>query len=119
MSGNTEKGLCSVKYGMITFFFLFLNRECAKLVLSFEFQQSDDDAKDAFKEITLVASNNLQQFMISQIFLVLQWLIVNGWNHPTLSAMMTGGEVEEENGKTFEALIFFSHIECIYVLIYS
>ena len=70
-------------------------------MLGIDFQQCDDESplKCALKEAIDETYNKLESFLIGQVLVVLQWLIVNGWNHPTLSAMLTGAEIEEETGK--------------------
>ena len=67
-------------------------------MLSIDFQQNQDNAdrNDFIKALT-DAIEALQMLKISHVFLRLHWLVVNGWNHPKLQAMMSGSD-EDETG---------------------
>lgn len=75
-------------------------RECSRLVLGIEFHhlQSDDAFKCAFKSAIGDMYRRLQDYAIGQVFLVLEWLMVNQWSHPTLVAMMKGEDVDRDRG---------------------
>ena len=84
---------------------LFSSSEAARLVLGLDFQKLDDsDAsspKALFKKALNQAYIDLQDTPCGQFFIVLQWLVINGWTHPVLQDMMKGSEIEEEKGEAF------------------
>jgi len=60
--------------------------------------------KAIFKKALNKAYVDLQDSPCGQFFLVLQWLVVNGWTHPVLQDMMKGLEIEEEKGEKWHAV---------------
>ncbi|KAK2166262.1 hypothetical protein LSH36_40g07035 [Paralvinella palmiformis] len=79
--------------------------EAARVVLGLDFQKLDDSdplsPKAIFKKALNKAYVDLQDSPCGQFFLVLQWLVVNGWTHPVLQDMMKGLEIEEEKVQTY------------------
>ena len=43
----------------------------------------------------------LEEYVVGQVFLVLEWLMVNQWSHPTLVAMMKGEEMDKEKALSY------------------
>lgn len=69
------------------------------LGIEFHHLKSDDTFKCAFKGAIGDVYRKLQDYAIGQVFLVLEWLMVNQWSHPTLVAMMKGEDIDKERGK--------------------
>ncbi|ESN99554.1 hypothetical protein HELRODRAFT_192854 [Helobdella robusta] len=76
----------------------FLFMECSRLVLGIEFHHLDnlDPYKVSFKHAIVNVYTRLQEFAIGQVFLILEWLMVNQWSHATLVAMMKGEDIDKE-----------------------
>lgn len=78
------------------------NRECSRVALDIQFQQIADDSDDCpkrkFKRAITDSYAALQDFPVKALFLSLNSVTVNLWNHPTLIALMSGEDIESDTG---------------------
>ena len=85
-----------------------LHSESARVVLGMDFQRLDDvdpaAPKALFKQALGQTYMALQEQHTGEFFLVLQWLVVNGWSHAVLQDMMKGSDIADEKGKVTHSL---------------
>ncbi len=86
---------------LIFYYFVECIRQCARAVLSVEFQrlETTEQPRMTFTDTIRATYQRLHLLQGGDLFRVLEWLLKNYWSHPTLVRMMKDEEVEEDTGK--------------------